>query len=91
MLDWWAKNSYGRHVYIGHGIYRVNERSLAWKNPNELPNQIKLLRKSENIHGSIYFSSKTFDNNPNGWNDSLRNNYYKVPALIPEMPWLNDR
>ena len=88
MLDWWAKNSYGRHVYIGHGVYRVNERAAAWKNPNELPNQIKLLRKKENIHGSIYFSSKTFDKNPNGWNDSLRNNYYRTPATIPAMSWL---
>ena len=23
MLDWWSRNSYGKHVYIGHGIYRV--------------------------------------------------------------------
>lgn len=91
MLDWWSKNSYGKHVYIGHGIYRVNEKSVAWKNPNELPNQIRLLRNYANVHGSIYFSSKTFDKNPNGWNDSLRNNYYKTPALIPEMPWLPER
>lgn len=89
MLEWWSKNSYGRHVYIGHGIYRVNEKSLAWKNPKELPNQIKLLREYPEVHGSIYFSSKSFDRNPNGWNDSLRNNYYKQPAMIPAMPWLD--
>jgi hypothetical protein len=89
MLDWWSKHSYGRHVYIGHGIYRSGEkRSLAWKNPEELPNQIKLLREYPNVHGSIYFSSKTFDSNPNGWNDSLRNNYYKDPALVPPMEWM---
>ncbi len=91
ILDWWSKNSYGKHVYIGHGIYRVNERSAAWKNPKELPNQIKLLRQYPNVHGSIYFSSKSFDNNPNGWNDSLRNNYYKTPAAIPPMPWLGKK
>lgn len=91
ILDWWSKNSYGKHVYIGHGIYRVNERSAAWKNPKELPNQIKLLREYPNVHGSIYFSSKSFDNNPNGWNDSLRNNYYKTPAAIPPMPWLGKK
>ena len=91
MLEWWSKNSYGKHVYIGHGIYRVNERSAAWKNPKELPNQIKLLRQYPNVHGSIYFSSKSFDRNPNGWNDSLRNNYYKTPAAIPPMPWLGKK
>lgn len=88
LLDWWSKHTYGRHLYIGHGIYRAGEKIPAWKNPNELPNQIKLLRQYPNVQGSIYFSSKSFDTNPNGWNDSLKNNYYKEPALIPPMEWL---
>jgi uncharacterized lipoprotein YddW (UPF0748 family) len=88
LLDWWSKHSYGRHLYIGQGIYRADERSSAWKNPNELPNQIQLLRKYPDVQGSIYFSSTSFDRNPNGWNDSLRNNYYREPALIPPMEWL---
>jgi hypothetical protein len=90
LLDWWSKHSYGKHVYIGHGIYRAGEASsLKWKNPNELPNQIKLLRETPNVQGSIYFSSKSFEKNFNGWNDSLRNNYYKEPALVPATPWLS--
>jgi uncharacterized lipoprotein YddW (UPF0748 family) len=88
ILDWWSKHSFGRHIYIGHGIYRVNERNKAWKNVNELPNQIKLLRSYPNVQGSIYFSSTTFNSNPNGWNDSLQNNYYRTPAVIPPMGWL---
>lgn len=89
LLDWWSKHSYGKHVYVGHGIYRAGEgNSLKWKNPNEIPNQIKLLRATPNIQGSLYFSSKSFEKNLNGWNDSLRNNYYKEPALVPATPWL---
>lgn len=91
LVDWWAANSFGRHVYIGHGIYRAMETSsasAAFRNSNELPNQIKILRRTPGIQGSVYFSSKSFDRNPNGWNDSLRNNYYRLPAKIPEMPWL---
>ena len=91
LIDWWSRHSYGRHVYIGHGIYRAGEKNPAWKNPNELPNQLKLLRETPNVKGSIYFSSTSFDRNPNGWNDSLRNNYYKYPATIPEMDWLRQR
>ena len=90
MLDWWSRNSYGRHVYIGHGIYRAGGKEASWNSPDELPNQIKLLRRYPNIHGSIYFSSKSFNKNPNGWNDSLRNNYYKYPALLPAMRWLDN-
>ncbi len=91
LIDWWAKHAYGRQVYIGHGIYRALEsNSPAWKSKNELPNQIKKLREYPQVQGSIYFSSKTFSRNPNGWNDSLQNNYYKYPALIPPMPWIDN-
>ncbi|MEO6452551.1 MAG: family 10 glycosylhydrolase, partial [Ginsengibacter sp.] len=91
LIDWWANHSYGRHLYIGHGVYRAFEpKSPAWKNKNELPNQIKRLRSYPQIQGSIYFSSKTFNKNPNGWNDSLQNEYYRHPALVPPMPWINN-
>ncbi len=91
MVDWWSAHSFGRHVYIGHGIYRASESSANWKNPRQLPDQIKILRNTPGIQGSIYFSSKSFDRNPNGWNDSLRNNYYRIPAQVPDMPWLPKR
>jgi uncharacterized lipoprotein YddW (UPF0748 family) len=90
LSDWWARHAYGRQLYIGQGIYRAMEpRSYAWHNKNELPNQIKRLREYPQIQGSVYFSSKTFSSNPNGWNDSLRNNYYKYPAIPPPMPWID--
>jgi uncharacterized lipoprotein YddW (UPF0748 family) len=90
LLDWWSKHSYGKQVFIGHGIYRTLEaRTGGWKNRNEIPNQIKALRQNALVQGSVYFSSKTFNSNPNGWNDSLRNNYYKYPALVPPMSWID--
>ncbi len=91
LLDWWSKNAFGRHLYIGHGIYRASGTSptnAAWRKPDELPNQIKRLRQYSNVQGSIYFSSKSFNNNPNGWCDSLKNNYYKNPTQVPPMEWL---
>lgn len=90
LLDWWSRYSYGRHIYIGHGIYRTGENIAAWKKPAEIPNQIKLLRKYPNVQGSVYFSSRSFNKNPNGWNDSLQNNYYRYPALLPPMQWIDD-
>ncbi|MEO8569738.1 MAG: family 10 glycosylhydrolase [Ginsengibacter sp.] len=90
LIDWWARHAYGRQMYIGQGIYRALEsKSYAWKNKNELPNQIKRLREYPQVQGSIFFSSSTFASNPNGWSDSLRNNYYKYPAIVPPMPWID--
>ena len=90
LLDWWSRHSYGRHIYIGHGIYRAGGKEAGWNNPDQLPDQIKLLRRYPNVQGSIYFSSKSFERNPNGWNDSLQNNYYKYPALLPPMRWIDN-
>ncbi len=90
LSKWWADHAYGRQMYIGHGIYRAMEpRSYAWKNAKELPNQIKRIREFSTIQGSVYFSSKSFADNPNGWSDSLRNNYYKYPAIPPPMSWID--
>lgn len=92
LSDWWARNAFGRNMYIGHGIYRSQEpKSYAWHKKEELPRQINRIREFPEIQGSVYFSSKSFIPNPNGWNDSLRNNYYKYPAICPPMPWIDDQ
>lgn len=94
LVDWWAANSFGRHVYVGHGIYQTQEKSSAsvpFRNKSELPNQIKIARATPGVQGSIFYTSNSFKRNPNGWNDSLRNNYYRVPVKVPVMPWLPKR
>ena len=87
LLSWWSTHTYGKHCYIGMGIYRANSNP-AWKELNQLPRQIAALRKTPNMKGMIFFSSKTFEKNPNGWNDSLRLNYFKDPVKVPEMSWI---
>ena len=91
LIDWWSKHTYGKHCYIGLGIYRANGRDEAWKDSTLLPRQIEMLRNTPNMHGMIFFSTKSFFNNPNGWNDSLRLHYFKEPAAVPEMPWMNKK
>lgn len=88
LIDWWDKHTYGRNCYIGLGIYRAGSNA-AWKDNTQLPRQIEALRKRPNIQGMIFFSSNSFDKNPNGWNDSLRLHYFKEPAPTPSFPWLN--
>lgn len=84
LLDWWSKHTYGKNCYIGLGIYRASSNA-AWKDVTQLPRMIDALRNTPNIQGMIFFSSKTFDKNPNGWGDTLRLNYFKEPAKTPEI------
>lgn len=90
LVKWWSDHTYGKQLLIGHGISKATETNeAAWKNPDELPDEIKILRDYNNIQGSIYFSSKDLVQNPNGWGDSLHTNYYKYPALIQPAPWID--
>ena len=84
LIDWWSENTYGKNCYIGLGIYRAGSNT-AWKDKTQLPRQIQKLRNTPNINGMIFFSSRTFERNPNGWNDSLRLNYFSEPATPPAM------
>ena len=88
LLEWWNAHTYGRQMYIGHAIERAGSNA-AWKDKNELPNQIKRLRTYNTTQGSVYFNSRMFEKNPNGWSDSLRLNYYALPALLPPMKWID--
>ena len=80
LLDWWSRNTFGKDCYIGLGIYRAGSNS-SWKDPTLLPRQIEALRKTPNINGMVFFSSKSFVNNPNGWSDSLRLRYFAKPEI----------
>jgi len=84
LLNWWSKHTYGKHCYIGLGIYKAGNNS-AWRDKKQLPRQIEALRNTPNVQGMIFFSSKSFESNPNGWSDSLRLNYFKEPAAIPSI------
>ena len=82
LIDWWSKNCYGKNCYIGLGIYRAGSNE-AWKDKNQLPRQIQKIRSTPNIQGMIFFSSRTFEKNPNGWSDSLRLHYFQKLAPTP--------
>lgn len=88
LLNWWAQHGYGRNVYIGHGAYRLRSNA-AWSVPAELPIQITEARTLNTIQGSAFYSAKSFNGNPLGLEDTLRNYFYRYPALRPAMPWIN--
>lgn len=89
LADWWDEHDYDRHLYIGQGAYKINNNhDKRWESPSEVPNQIRMIRRSNNLRGSAWFSAKSFQSNPLGINDSLRRDLYQDPALIPTMSWL---
>lgn len=90
LLRWWEQNSYGKHLYIGHSAYKVNNNSdRNWEDPKEIPRQLNMVRASTKAEGSIFFSAKWLQVNALGWADSLQQHYYSQMAIPPGMPWLD--
>jgi uncharacterized lipoprotein YddW (UPF0748 family) len=90
LLDWWSNNTYNRHLYVGQAPYRFYEpRSPAFKNPSEIPNQLRLIRANPRAQGSVYFRSQSLVGNANHLADSLKEDFYRYPALPPPMLWLD--
>lgn len=88
LVDWWSKNTFGKQCYIGLGIYKSGSNT-RWRDKTIIPLQIEDSRGYATIQGQVYFSARSFLSNPNGWSDSLKQHYYKYPALLPPMRWID--
>jgi uncharacterized lipoprotein YddW (UPF0748 family) len=93
LANWWKKHTYGRAMYVGHGVYKVaaNSKTKEWTEPDQLQKQINVLRKIPEIGGSAFYSSKWFKADLLGFQDELKNGLYKNQAIIPPMPWLDNK
>jgi|GEM_PF-2965916 len=63
----------------------ARDRDSTWFDPHQMGQQIRLNRTYPQVQGSVFFSSRTLVSNPLGVSDSLRNQYYRFPALLPIM------
>lgn len=87
VVEWWANNSLGTRLYIGHGMYKLgkNNEDMAWRvqNPTQIERQLELNKKIPDIEGSVFFSASSFLQNQYNINKLLKNKYYTSPALQP--------
>ena len=91
LAKWWDEHRYGRSLYIGLGIYKIDPKSATreWASPDEIPGQIRTIRSIPGIEGSAFYSSNHFTRNLLGLQDSLQTNLYSQPAVIPPMTWID--
>ncbi|TRX66473.1 glycoside hydrolase family 10 protein [Carboxylicivirga sp. M1479] len=84
LVKWWSDNSFEVPIFIGHSIYKVGSDKPDWQNRQQLPQQIEILREHSHVHGSVYFSYKHFKRDLLGLQDTLVNDFYKHPSLLPK-------
>ena len=91
LLDWWNLTIRNRHLYIGHAVYKISGDDPVWKSPSELPGQIRAVRDMNRPTGSVFFSQRHFNRNDLfGLQDTLHTNLFRMPAITPNMPWIDD-
>jgi uncharacterized lipoprotein YddW (UPF0748 family) len=93
LSKWWAAHAYDRAMYIGHAVYKLEANSTVpeWKDPNQLIKQIEITRQIPQLGGSAFYSSIHFKRDLFGFIEILRNKTYKFAALVPAMPWIDNK
>lgn len=88
LLDYWSRgNAKKRHLWPGVFTSKIDESDGSWK-PDEIKQQIDLLRKDRGASGHIHFSTVALTQNRQGVADLLAREIYASDALVPATPWL---
>lgn len=90
LAPWWSSNSFTRHIYMGQAGYKVGDgaQNAAFATDRtQIPRQVRLNRTLAGIKGQIVYNTTSLRNNPLNFRDSLTQNLYNKPALLPTMSW----
>lgn len=92
LITWWNKNAGKRPLYIGEDI----ERTAKYADPanpksHQLPAKHKLHQEMNNVKGTVLWYAKTAADNVGNIGHTLRDFYWKYPALQPAMPFMDNK
>lgn len=85
LQPWWNSQRNGRHFYPGLATYRIGE--AAFGQATEIARQIRFNRTTGNTQGAIQFTANSITGNRGGITDSLQQDLFRFPALVPAMNW----
>lgn len=87
-MDNWVENANSRLIVPGLGAYRLDKKEADWS-ITDLTDQMDYSRYFGGA-GCSFFRCGNILVNEKGIYDELRDVYYKYPAQLPPLSWLND-
>ena len=92
LITWWNKHAGNRPLYIGEDI----ERTAKFADPqnpqsHQLPAKHRLHEQMSNVKGTVLWYAKTAADNVGNIGHTLRDYYWRYPALPPSMPFLDNK
>lgn len=90
LINWWNRYASNRPLYIGEDIERtVKNVSLNNSQKHQMEDKYKLHNQCVNVNGTILWYAKTAVDNIGNYGTMLEKNYWRYPALQPEMPFID--
>ena len=92
LVRWWAKYASARHLYIGEDIERT-VKARHPQNPERHKQEAKQILRDQlpAIKGSVLWYAKAAVDNVGGYGTMLRQQYWRNPALQPQMPYIDKK
>ena len=92
LIRWWDENAAGRPLFIGEDIDRTAKFRDA-ENPDMTQQEAKhrLYLQTKNAQGIVLWYAKAAVDNTGNYGSTLRNNYWRTPALQPAMPFIDGK
>ncbi len=92
LIRWWNDHASSRPLFIGEDV----ERTVKYPDPkqpqrNQLPTKMQLHRELPGVQGTVLWYAKAVVDNVGNYGTTLRQHYWRTPALQPLMPHLCDK
>ena len=92
LIRWWNQYAGKRPLVIGEDV----ERTVKYADPqnpsqHQLPAKIKLHQQLPNVKGTVLWYAKAAVDNVGNYGTMLRNNYWRTPALQPDMSFIDKK
>ena len=89
---WWNKYAGQRPLYIGESVVQTT-KDADIDNPtiNQMAAKFKLRAQLPNVKGAVLWYAKAVADNVGNYGNTLKDYYWKYPALQPAMPFIDDK
>ena len=92
LIRWWAEYASARPLFIGEDIERT-VKAADPQHPQQHQQQAKQLLHQQlpQFKGTVLWYAKAAVDNPGNYATMLRQQYWRFPALQPEMPFISKK
>ncbi|MCD8291342.1 MAG: family 10 glycosylhydrolase, partial [Prevotella sp.] len=92
LIIWWDRHAGNRNLYIGEDVERTAKfADLYNPNINQMPAKYRLHSETNNVSGTVLWYAKAVTDNTGNYGSMLEKVYWKYPALMPLMPYIDKK